>query len=56
VHQVRYVICSKVEGKEKLLILNLDNLLKHVGHHKAKIISPGVEVGVFHFNGKCQHA
>ncbi len=36
--------------------MNLNNLLKHVGHHKAKIISQGVEIGVLYFNGKCKHA
>lgn len=55
VHKVHYVICSKVEGKEKLFIPKLNNMLKHVGHHKSKIISPRVEIGVFYFNGKCQH-
>jgi len=35
-----------VESKEKLLVLELDNMLKHVGHHKMTILGPcGVNVG-----------
>jgi hypothetical protein len=56
VHKVCCAICSKVEGKEKLSILKLNNLLKHVGCCKGKIISLGVEVSVFNFSGKCEHA
>jgi hypothetical protein len=45
VHQVQSAICSKVEGKPKLLVLKIDNLLKHVGRYKAKVASPKVKVG-----------
>jgi hypothetical protein len=35
-----------VENKEKLLVLELDNMLKHVGHHKVTILGPcRVKVG-----------
>jgi hypothetical protein len=34
VHQVKYKICSKIEGKEKLLAPKLDNLWKHGGRRK----------------------
>ncbi len=54
-HKVHCAICSKVEGKEKFLILKFNNLLKHIGCRKAKVVGLGVEVGVFYFNGKCQH-
>jgi hypothetical protein len=37
VHQVRCKICIDVEGKEKLLAPNLDNLLKHVGSWKCLV-------------------
>jgi hypothetical protein len=48
VHQVCCVIYSKVKGIEKLFVLN--NLLKHIGRHKAKVISV---VSSFYFNPKC---
>jgi hypothetical protein len=47
VQQIQCAICSKVEGKPKLLVLQLDNLLKHVGCHKAKVASLRVEVMFF---------
>jgi hypothetical protein len=47
VHQIQCAICSKVEGKEKLLVLKLDNLLTHATRHKAEVPSCGVEVGSF---------
>ncbi len=56
VHYVCCVICSKVKGKEKLLVSKLDNLLKHVGHYKTTISSLGVELGFFYFKNSCQHA
>jgi hypothetical protein len=37
-HQVRCKICTYVEGKEKLLILKLDTLLKHGSHKKMQSI------------------
>jgi hypothetical protein len=30
VHKVQCAICTKIKGKEKLFMLKLDNLLKHV--------------------------
>jgi len=56
VHQVCCVIYSKVEGKEKHLVLKFDNLLKHAKHHEFKVVGPKVEVSFLYFNGKCQHA
>jgi hypothetical protein len=44
-HDVRFA--QKVEGKEQLLITKLDNLLKQVGKHKAKVISQKVKVEPF---------
>jgi hypothetical protein len=49
VHQIQCAICSKMEGKPKLLVLKLDNLLRHVGHLKAKVTSLRVEVGFLFF-------
>jgi hypothetical protein len=37
VHQVRCMICTSIEGKDKLLSLKLDNLLKHVVGKKCKV-------------------
>jgi hypothetical protein len=29
-----------MESEEKILVWKLDNMLKHVGHHKATILGP----------------
>jgi len=52
VHQVQCAICSKVEGKEKLLVLKLDSLLTHASRHKTKIPSHNVKVGSLYFYPK----
>jgi hypothetical protein len=49
VHQVQCAICSKVERKEKLLVLQLDSLLTRASRHKTKVLSHSVEVGSFDF-------
>jgi len=49
VHQIQCAICSKVEGKPKLLVFKLDNLLKHVGRLKAKVASLRVKVRFLFF-------
>ncbi len=43
VHRVRYKICTFVNGKKKLFAPKLDNLLKHEGHCKAKVLMLGVD-------------
>lgn len=48
VHQVQCAICSKVKGKEKLLVFKLDSLLTHASRHKTKVPSRGVEVALFY--------
>ncbi len=46
-----------MESKEKILVPKLDNMLKHVGHHKATILGPcRVKVGFFVFKNNYQHA
>jgi hypothetical protein len=50
VDQVRPMMCTFVEGKEKLLPLKLDSLLKHQDYCKAEVYVPMVDVGNFHFN------
>jgi len=42
VHRVKCKICFKIEGKEKLLALKLDNLWKHGGMSKILVINPSV--------------
>jgi hypothetical protein len=45
-----------VESKEKLLVPKVDNMLKHVSHHKATILGPcKLKVG-FLFKNNYQHA
>jgi hypothetical protein len=55
-HQVQCAICTKVKGKENLLVLKLDSLFKHVGMCKAKVSKARVEFGSFYFDLKSQHA
>jgi hypothetical protein len=40
-------ICGR---EEKLLALKLNNLLKHQGHHKAKVSMHEVNVNSFYYN------
>jgi hypothetical protein len=42
VHPIKCKICFKIEGKEKLLTLKLDNLWKHGGMSKILVIIPSV--------------
>jgi hypothetical protein len=37
-HVVRYEVCSKFEYKDKLFVLKLDNLSKHISKRKAKVV------------------
>jgi hypothetical protein len=50
------MVCTFVEGKEKLLAPKLDSLLKHQGRHKAKKSLSRVDVGQFYFNKDFVHA
>jgi hypothetical protein len=45
VQQVQCKVCTFVEGKHKPLATKFDNLLKHQGHQKAKVLMPNVDVG-----------
>jgi len=49
------MVCTFVEGKEKLLAPKLYNLLKHQSHYKAKVSMPGVNVNSFYFNKDYVH-
>jgi hypothetical protein len=55
VNQVRCIICTFVEGKEKLLAPKLNSLLKHQGCHKMKKSMPGVDASQFYFNKDFVH-
>lgn len=54
-HQVRCKICSDVDGKDKLLVLKLDSLWKHVGRRKAMTSSGKVKVGEYYFLSNNAH-
>ncbi len=43
VHQVKCMICTSIEGKDKLLAPKLNSLLKHAGRWKCKVSMPSVE-------------
>jgi hypothetical protein len=44
------MVCTFVEGKEKLLAPKLDNLLKYQGCYKAQVSMPRVNASSFYFN------
>lgn len=52
------MLCYLFKGKRqgKFLVPKFDNLLKHIGCCKAKVVSLKVERGSLYFNGKCQYA
>jgi hypothetical protein len=55
VNQVRCIVCTFVEGKEKLLAPKLNSLLKHQGCCKTKKSMPRVDAGQFYFNKDSVH-
>jgi hypothetical protein len=55
VTHVKCKICIVIEGQDKLLVLKLDLLWKHVGQKKATIASASVAVGDFYFLKMNQH-
>jgi hypothetical protein len=55
-HHVHCMVCTFVEGKKKIVGPKLNNLLKHQGHHKAKVSMFGVDDGSFYFNKDYVHA
>jgi hypothetical protein len=56
VNSVRCIVCSKVEGRDKLLILKLDYLLKYLGRRKTTFAMPMMKIGKFYENKMCAHA
>jgi len=47
---IRWIVYSKVEGKEKSLIPKFDYLLKHLGRKEAIFVMLGVKVEEFYGN------
>ncbi len=56
VHWVQCMICTVVEGKEKLLAPKPDTLQKHISHRKAKVSIPKVDPNSYYMNENCMHA
>jgi hypothetical protein len=52
---IRWIVSSKVEGKEKLLIPKFDSLLKHLGRREAIFVMLRVKDEEFYGNKKCVH-
>jgi hypothetical protein len=50
------MICTFVEGKEKLIAPKLDSFLKHVGHWKCKVSMPGVDASSCYMNTNYVHS
>jgi hypothetical protein len=56
VHQVRCLVCTKIDGREKLLAPKLDTLWKHGGCRKAHVDIPGIaKKGEFFTALDCAH-
>jgi len=52
---VQCKFCTYVEGKQKLLVAKLDNLLKHQGCQKTKVSMLGVDAKSLYFNKNYVH-
>jgi hypothetical protein len=55
VTQVKCKECTIIEGRNKLFVLKLDSLWKHVGQRKATIASMSMAIGDFYFLKTNQH-
>jgi hypothetical protein len=53
--QVRCIICSQVEKRQKLLVLKLDGLRKHASCRKTTSMGLGVVVSEYYMNSSSQH-
>jgi len=56
VHEVRCMICTFVEGKNKLLSFKLDSLFRHVDHWKCTIFMLGVDASSYYMNKNYVHS
>ncbi len=52
---VHYCVCTKIEGKEKLLVSNLDSLNKHYNKKKVKKPMHGHVVAEYYLNPNFTH-
>lgn len=52
---VKCKVCSKIEGREKLLAPKIDSLLRHVCKRKATKEGHGAPMGQFFQSNDCQH-
>lgn len=52
IQYVHSLMCTKIEGRDKLLVPKLDYLMKHVGCRKAKFTTVGAHcvVGQFYIS------
>jgi hypothetical protein len=50
------MICKLVEGKEKLVVLKLNSILKHAHKHKCKVFMFWVYVGFYYVNKNLVHS
>lgn len=55
ISQVRYKMCIFVERQDKLLVVKIDFLWKHVGRCKALCDTPKVKKGEYYYFGQNQH-
>lgn len=47
---VKCKVCSKIEGKDKLLVLKLDYFIKHLSLTKCNVAQPRVINGAYYVN------
>jgi hypothetical protein len=52
---VKCTICSAIEGREILLVLKIDYLIKHLGQSKCEKVKPRVKVGEYYLSPTNQH-
>jgi len=55
VTHVKCKVCNIIEGWDKIFVLKLDLLWKHVGQRNATIASTSVAIGDFYFLKTNQH-
>jgi hypothetical protein len=55
VQQVRCKMCTFVKGKKKFLAPKMDSLLKHVGHKRATIFMPIMDLDYHYYNKNSMH-
>ncbi len=57
VHLLRCKVCSKIDGKDKMIAPKIDSLRKHVGRKKALVVDPRIcAIGEYYMNKNFVHA